>query len=159
MKQPEIVQKAAINIIGVTTRTRNQDEVSSRTARIPALWARFQQVQEYIPNKANPNCILALYSDYESDEQGLYSETVGFEVTSLAHVPEGMVAKTAPASTYAVFTSPWGSLPDIVLATWQEIWTWQAAQGKRSFSGDFELYDQRSANPQHAQIDIYVAIQ
>ncbi len=160
MEQSRQVSKPAIHIIGVETRTTNQDETSISTAKIPALWARFDQIRADVPNKVEPARFLALYSEYESDANGAYSETIGFEVASLEHIPEGMVAKTIPPSIYAVFTTPYGPIPGIIIAAWQGIWSLHPSQmgGNRSYTGDFELYDQRSYNPQNAQIDIYIAI-
>ncbi|MCY9190594.1 GyrI-like domain-containing protein, partial [Bacillus mojavensis] len=62
-----------------------------------------------------------------------------------------------PASAYAVFTSKIGPIEDVVLETWKEIWTWDKRH-LRTFSGDFEQYDQSALSPQRAQVKIFVAI-
>ena len=43
---------------------------------------------------------------------------------------------------------------------WKEIWQLQPSQlgGSRRFSADFEVYDERSLDPQNAEVDIYIAI-
>ncbi len=70
-----------------------------------------------------------------------------------------MVVKTIPAAKYLVFTSEKGSMPDIVIKAWQDIWAWFASSEiERAYTGDFESYDERCANPQEAQVDIYIAI-
>jgi predicted transcriptional regulator YdeE len=160
MQRPELVHKPAIKIIGIATRTTNDDEASSATAKIPGMWARFYQenISEKVPNKVDPDRVLAVYTDYESDEQGAYTYILGFEVASFEQVPEGMLAKELPASTYTVFTSRKGPVPQIILDTWQEIWQASRDGLARSFSGDFEVYDARSHDPQYAEIDIYIAV-
>jgi predicted transcriptional regulator YdeE len=163
MEKPYFVHKTEMMVIGIETRTSNRDETDPTIAKIPALWKRFfqERVGERISNKVNPECTLALYIDYASNELGTYSAIIGFEVTSFDHVPEGMVTKVIPASTYAVFTTTRGPIPVIIGEAWKEIWKLQPDQlgGTRSFSGDFELYDRRSLDPQNAEADIYIAIE
>jgi len=45
-------------------------------------------------------------------------------------------------------------------AAWQKIWSVPASEmgGKRAFLTDFEVYDQRAADPQHAQVDIHIGV-
>ncbi len=163
MRQREIVCKDEMKVIGIETRTTNRDEEDSRTAKIPKLWERFfhEKVGERVPNKVSPGNILEIYTDYESDEHGAYAAILGFEVMSFEHIPEGMITKTIPASKYVVLTTDRGSLSSIVKDAWREIWTLSIDQlgGKRRFSGDFEIFDERSQDPQNAEVDIYIAIE
>lgn len=156
------VQKPDMQVIGITTRTTNADEMKEHAAKIPALWGRFMQgqVSAAIPHKINAFPILAVYYDYESNEHGAYSQLIGHEVTSLAEIPEGMVGIALPASTYAVFTTERGPVTEIIGKAWQTLWSMSPEQlgGQRSYTGDFELYDERSLDPQNAQIDIYIAL-
>jgi len=71
-----------------------------------------------------------------------------------------MVVKTVPAGHYAVFTSPRGPAAKVVPQTWQQIWTYfQSPQnGQRAYQADFEVYDQRAADPNNVQVDIYVGV-
>ncbi|BCE14888.1 hypothetical protein RSC3_02244 [Bacillus paralicheniformis] len=41
--------------------------------------------------------------------------------------------------------------------TWQEIWTWDE-KNLRTYTGDFEVYDEQAENPENAQVVIYVAV-
>jgi len=163
MRRREILHKDAIKVIGIETRTTNRDEEDSRTAKIPKLWESFfhENVGERVPNKVSPGNMLEIYTDYESDEHVAYTVILGFEVTSFQHIPEGMIAKSIPASNYVVLTTNKGSLSSIVKDAWREIWTLSIDQlgGKRRFSGDFEIFDERSQDPQNAEVDIYIAIE
>jgi len=53
-----------------------------------------------------------------------------------------------------------GKMPDVVISAWQKIWAMKESDfgGKRKYISDFEIYDQRASNPNHAVIDIYIGI-
>lgn len=74
-----------------------------------------------IPNH-HTQTTLALYSNYESDETGVYTYTIGMPVSSLDTIPENMKSLTIPAQTYAVFTTRKGPVSEIVYEAWQDIW-------------------------------------
>ena len=61
-------------------------------------------MMHHIPNQQTKET-LAFYSNYESDETGTYTFTIGMPVSSLKEVPENMTTLTIPAATYAVFTT------------------------------------------------------
>jgi len=48
----------------------------------------------------------------------------------------------------------------VVPETWSRIWAVpkSAPGGNRAYQADFEVYDQRAADPQNAQVHIYVGI-
>lgn len=156
------IEKPEMKIIGITARTDNKSEMSG-AGKIGALWQRFMQegIQEKIPNKVNPDTILSVYTDYETDETGPYSVTIGCEVRSFDHLPPGMVKKIIPAQKFAVLTTPYGEIPGIILDGWKAIWSATPDQlgGERRRGGDFELYDARSRDLKHAQVDLYVGVQ
>jgi len=112
-----------------------------------------------ITNKVDSN-IVAVYVDYESDANGAYTFMIGARVSSAEDVPLGMVAKKVPAGRYAVFISEKGFVGKIVPQTWSHIWAIPKSSpgGNRAYQADFEVYDQRAADPQNAQVDIYVGI-
>jgi predicted transcriptional regulator YdeE len=71
-----------------------------------------------------------------------------------------MVAKEVPPGKYAVFTSARGPAAKVVPEAWQHINSLpKSAPGDdRTYRADFEVYGPQSADPQHAQVDIYVGI-
>jgi predicted transcriptional regulator YdeE len=159
LKQPnKMVELDAFTIIGIAERTTNALEMTEQ-AKIPALWGRFYQeaVMEHIPGK-KANVTYGCYSDYENGADGAYTITLGAKV-ALDSVPDGMNAVTLPQARYAVFTSRKGPITEIVPELWQAIWAWsETSELVRTFTGDFELYDERCANPEEAQVDIYIAV-
>jgi len=159
IKQPIMIERKSFQIVGTSAQTSNANEITPQ-AKIPQLWSDFYQ-QEVIGQIKNPvnEVIIGLYSDYETDVNGKYSITLGMEVAATDEVAQGMVVKTVPTAKYLVFTSEKGSMPDIVIKAWQDIWAWFAgSEVERAYTGDFERYDERCANPQEAQVDIYIAI-
>ena len=59
-------------------------------------------MMHHIPNQQAKETF-AFYSNYESDETGTYTFTIGMPVSSLEDVPETMTTLIIPAATYAVF--------------------------------------------------------
>jgi predicted transcriptional regulator YdeE len=157
---PKIVEEQGFTVIGVATRTTNAAEMSGKGV-IGGQWDRFMKegLLSKIPNKVDAN-ILAVYTDYESDAHGAYTFLIGAKVSSSGNIPGGMVAKRVQAGRYALFTSEKGFVGKVVPETWGRIWAVpkSAAGGDRAYRSDFEVYDQRAADPQNAQVDIYVGI-
>ena len=58
-----------------------------------------------------------------------------------------------------VLTSDKGPLPKVVPGAWQRIWKLEDEKKlQRIYKTDFEIYDQRSQDPQNAQADLYVGM-
>jgi len=147
-------------VIGIRTRTKNANEGDPATARIAGLWQRLfrEGLPGQIPNKTNGSPILAVYTDYESDQNGEYSLTLGCEVASLKQVPDGMVGVTIPAAKYARFAlaSP---EPKAIQEGWREVWSQFSGNtaGARAYSVDFEEFRSGSeGSPGDAAIHISV---
>ena len=157
---PKIVEQTEFTVIGISIRTNNAKEMSGNGVIAPQ-WDRFMKegLLNRIPNKSDSN-ILAVYTDYESDANGAYTFMIGAQVSSADDVPPGMVAKKVPAGRYALFTSEKGFVGKVVPQTWSQIWAVakSAPEGNRAYQADFEVYDRRAADPQNAQVDIYVGI-
>ncbi|MGB7554301.1 MAG: GyrI-like domain-containing protein [Candidatus Korobacteraceae bacterium] len=157
---PKIVQLDGFEVVGIAVRTNNAKEAEPDGA-IPKLWQRFMQehVLDRISHKTNPD-IYAVYTDYASDANGDYTLVLGAKVGTAGNsqVPSGMVKKEIPAGQYAVFTSERGPVAKVVLERWQRIWSYyeSPANGQRAYRADFEVYDQRAADPADAQVDIYI---
>jgi predicted transcriptional regulator YdeE len=157
---PKIINRPEFRIVGIEVRTDNASEMSG-AGRIAPLWQRFFQenVPARIPDKLD-NAILAVYTDYAGDHNGEYTLVIGARVSAITRPPTGMVVKTVPAGRFAVFTSEKGPAEKVVPATWLKVWS--AAKntlgGDRAYVADFEVYDERAANPADAQVDVYIGI-
>jgi predicted transcriptional regulator YdeE len=157
---PRIIDETGFVVIGIAARTSNAREMTS-AGIIGKQWGRFLQdsVLAEIPNKID-SLIVAVYTDYAGDQEGEYTFVIGTRVRLGGEVPAGMVAKTVPAGRYAVFTSPKGPVEKIVVETWRQIWSTPKAAmgGDRVFQADFEIYDERAADPRSAKVEVHVGI-
>jgi len=155
-----IVQEPEFIVVGISARTANAREMSGEGI-IGKQWDRFMKegLLGKIPPRVDSN-IVAVYTDYESDHGGTYTFILGAKVSSAASVPSGMVLKKVPAGKYAVFTSERGPVDKVVPEAWSRINSLpnSAPGGDRTYRADFELYGPRAADPQNAQVDIYVGI-
>jgi predicted transcriptional regulator YdeE len=157
---PRIVQQAGFTVMGIATRTNNAREATADGV-IGKQWARFMQdgILAKTPHKLD-HSIIALYTDYASDHNGDYTFILGAKVSSAADLPPGMVAKTIPAGRYAVFTSEKGPGSKVVPELWMKINSLPKSEpgGDRAYRADFEIYDERAADPTNLQADIYVGV-
>lgn len=128
---------------------------------IGKMWQRVatERLLEKIPDRIDSDT-LALYTDYESGANGAYTFVIGAKVKSVGKIPAGMVELKIPAAKYAVFSSARGPVEKVVPEAWGRIWVLSDAAlgGKPAYKTDFELYDERAADPQNAQVEIYVGI-
>jgi predicted transcriptional regulator YdeE len=160
--QPRIVDQRPFQVVGIAASTNNAKEAGP-DGIIGKQWQRFMSegLLNKIPDRVDQS-IVAVYTDYASDANGQYTFVLGAKVKPVPNpkIPEGMVVKTVPAGHYAVFTSPRGPAAKVVPQTWQQIWTYfQSPQnGQRAYQADFEVYDQRAADPNNVQVDIYVGV-
>jgi predicted transcriptional regulator YdeE len=159
--EPRIVEQQEFSVIGIQVRTSNAKEMTGGGA-IPKQWAKFfaEGVAARIPNKVDTT-IYAVYTGYASDRDGEYDFIIGMKVSSVSDVPPGMVAKTVPKGKYAIVASPKGPVTQVVPKAWQQVYDLDDNKqmgGARAYKADFELYDQRSQNPQNAQVDLYIGL-
>jgi predicted transcriptional regulator YdeE len=155
-----IQQHPGFFVVGVAARTRNAHEMSGN-GKIGDVWQTFLEpsLVARIPNKIGVDPI-AIYTEYESDHTGYYTYLLGVPVSSTESLPANLTVKHVPPGRYAVFTSGRGNIVQVVQEVWQRIWSMSPEElgGKRAFQTDFEVYDQRTADPENAQIDVYVGL-
>lgn len=156
---PIVETKERLVIMGIAASTTNEAECKG-DGEIPKLWQRFfqEQVSEKTPAKVD-QALYGLYTDYEADVNGRYTMLIGHAVDQHAEMPEGFVKKEVPAAKYLVFTSQEGPITEVVPKLWQQIWNYfEQSDEKRTYTGDFERYDERCMNPEKAVVEVYVAI-
>jgi predicted transcriptional regulator YdeE len=159
--EPKIVEEPEFSIIGIQVRTANAEEMTGQGA-IPKQWSKFHKegMADKIPNKAD-STIYAVYTNYASDYNGEYDFIIGMKVSSARNVPAGMVLKKVPSGKFAVITSAKGPVEHVVPQAWQRVYALDDGRQlgeARAYRADFELYDQRSQNPQNAQVDLYIGL-
>jgi predicted transcriptional regulator YdeE len=150
-----IVSEATFLVAGIAARTSNAREMSG-AGIIGKLWERFirENIAATIPERSD-SALVAVYTDYASDKDGEYTFLIGCRVKPAAEIPEEMVAKSIPAGRYAVFLSESGPVGEVVMKTWQRIWS---AEIDRAYRADYEVYDERARDPGNARVEVHVGI-
>lgn len=148
-----IIQK--FNVIGISVRTTNENGQSGKD--IPALWSQFmsEEIQSKIPNKVSED-LFCIYTDYEKDHTKPYTTILGCKVENLDVVPENMLGKTIESANYEELIAKGNLSEGIVFNKWLEIWN---SDLDRSFTADFEVYGEKTQNPENAEVAIYIALQ
>lgn len=158
-----IQERSEIKLVGISARTSNAREMNPETSKIGTTMQKFfgNDMQAQIFGRKKPGTVLAVYTSYESDEHGEYTYFLGEEVNDFEDIPQDFETLTIPAQTYVTFTSSSGKMPTVCINMWQNIWKMKASElgGVRSYIADFEVYDERSQNPEQAVLDIYIGIQ
>ena len=159
-----VTQIPELTLVGITTRTNNAQIFASdsSTNKIAATVQKYfyNGLAEKIKNRKNPGTTFCVYTNYQSDMNGDYTYFIGEEVTSFNNMDEEFETLTIPVQHYAKFTSQPGPMPTVCVDLWQNIWKLNASDlgGERAYIADFEMYDQRSQNPEQAVLDIYIGI-
>lgn len=120
-------------VTGLTARTQNSDEFNQKTAKLPNLWQQF-----YASNPTPNATIFGIYSNYESDANGLYNVTVG---TANDNQSAGLSAVKIPSGHYLIFQGK-GQMPQAVIEAWKHVWAYFSIESRyqRCFMTDFEEY-------------------
>ena len=159
--EPRVVEQPEFSVIGIQVRTSNAKEVTGGGA-IPKQWERFfkEGISDKIPHKVD-STVYAVYTNYASDYNGEYDFIIAMKVSRVSDIPPGMVAKKVPKGRYAIVTSAKGPVAQVVPQAWQRVYSLDDNKllgGARAYKADFELYDQRSQNPQDSQVDLYLGV-
>ncbi|MCK5310843.1 MAG: AraC family transcriptional regulator [Desulfobacteraceae bacterium] len=140
-----IEQISKMKIVGIKTITDNKEGM----ALIPQLWGQFfnENTIETIENKMPSTKMYAIYTEYESDENGKYTFLLGAQVKDISTDEVNHASVTIPAGKYAVFTA---ANKDKVINVWQFVWQRTL---DRNYKTDFEVYDVATE-----EVKIYVGL-
>ena len=155
------VTRAAFQLLGITGRTNNQNEMDPHKAIIGTMMQHYwsNNLANDFCHRLNPGVTYAVYTNYASDEHGEYTYFLGEVVGAFDNQKlDQFQTLTIAASNYQLFTPQPDVMPGVIIHTWQAIWAMSELKDQRSYQADFEVYDQRAANPASATADIYVGI-
>ena len=136
-------------IVGICINTNN----SNASKTIPLLWDEFfnNKIVSKIEHKKPDSLIYSVYSDYESDQNGNYTVTIGVEINrkDIKKYNPVIIKK----GKYILFEKN-GKLPDIVSDMWNDIWKYfkENKDLKRRYQSDFEVYENKN------NLKIYIGI-
>lgn len=147
MRLEEIKEKL---IYGISTRTKNIDEMNPQTAKISTIWQKFYQAVECEEK------IYGVYYNYESDTNGEFDVLAGCEIFS-----DKLAKVKIEKGKYLVFNKVYeennhDARIQAIIETWGEIWQYfsnENSQYKRAYKTDFEYYKNQN------EIEIYISIQ
>ena len=151
MEKKEVEQFRLIGIQhpGKTTNKGGQSNIDCGN-----LWQRFEKegIGQKIEGKLD-GAVYALYFEYEGDYMQPFSYFIGCKVDENAPVPDRLTAVTVPAGNYVKFLAK-GKMPDCITEGWKNIWN---SDIKRAYNYDFEVYDERCADWNNAELDIFIS--
>lgn len=150
MRVEEIEEKL---IYGISTRTKNSNEMNPATAKIGTLWQKFDNKVEV--NYKGGERVYGIYHNYESDAHGEFDVLAGYE-TSNDELDTVKIQK----GKYLVFNKIFEGIDDsariqAIIETWGKIWEYfsdEVSQYKRAYKTDFEYYKNQN------EIEIYISI-
>ncbi len=151
MRVEEIEEKM---IYGISTRTKNADEMSRQTAKIGNIWQKFDNAVD-VDYKGGER-VYGVYYNYESDANGEFDVLAGYEISN-----DTLESVKIEKGQYLVFNKRYEENNDniriqAVIETWGKIWEYfsnESSQYKRAYKTDFEYYKNQN------EIEIYISIQ
>jgi len=145
----------AFKLMGIKLKGKTTNENGQSEKDCGALWQKFEadNIAAAIPHKIS-DTVYAVYYDYESDENGLFSYFIGCQVDENAVAPEGLDEIIIPQQNYHVERAK-GQMTGCIADAWRKIWN---AKINRQYGYDFEVYDERSRDWNNAEIDIFLSI-
>lgn len=156
------LQLKSIKLVGIKARTSNKAEFNPETSKIASCFQKFfqQKLANNIPNRVNPGVTFSVFTEYENDYTGEYTCFLGEESGNIENISDSLDSLIIPEQKYIKFTTEAGSMPDIVINSWQKIWQMspESLGGTRSYRADFEIYDERSLDHKNTIVDIYIGI-
>ncbi len=163
--EPKIVTLPATLLAGYTIRSTNTE--GNNNKEIPAFWqaylsdGRMEALHDQPFVKSHAEYGACFPCDAAS---GTFEYMIGVEAKEGAAIPEGFCARTMPAATYAVFTTPptvRTQFTTAIQGTWRFIYSeWFGLSGYEFAPGccDFELYDERCMDDNACVCDIYIPV-
>jgi predicted transcriptional regulator YdeE len=150
----------SFTVVGLQVRTTNANEMSG-SGSIGQLWGKVMQGKalDEVPNRIGSD-VLAIYSNYESDQNGAYDFLLGVRVRSADKVPNGLVVKQVHAGSFDVFNAEGTDPGDITLNLWKQVWALEQSQTiVRAYRVDFEVHHSPATNdPKHAAVDLFISV-
>ena len=149
---PVLKHMDSFTVRGFRVRTQNSDEFNRETAKLPNLWQQF-----YSSHLVTKTPIFGVYSDYESDANGLYTVTAGIVNEGIANDENKNSSELSAIKTtsgdYLIFHSK-GAMPLTAIETWKRVWDYftEDSTYQRCFMTDFETYSNSD------EVAIYIGV-
>jgi AraC family transcriptional regulator len=134
---PRFAHKDAFTVVGIARQFIMSNNL------IPRLWDDFNQRGKEVKHAVYEAALGICYYEPKYEQDSPFTYMAGWKVTRVEDIPEGMTARTVPASDYAVFEHK-GAL-DTLQKTYDYIFReWlPASEYEMAKQDDFEWYDDR----------------
>ncbi len=148
-------QKEPIHIIGIQVRTSNNNNRAAQD--IGAMWNKIYQenIGGQVPQKVSSD-LYAVYSHYESNFKEEYTYTLGYRVSNLDEIPEGLHGNSIEPGNYKTFLAK-GTMPMPIITAWEEIWELENKLN-RSYQTDYEVYSEKANQGDQSEVPIFIGI-
>ncbi len=142
-------------LIGIALPGKTTNQNGQSNIDCGKLWQTFEAGSYFnkIPGKTG-NSIYAVYHDYDGDHTQPFSYFIGCPVEADTEVPEGLSELNIPAGEFEKKVAK-GPMPACLGQAWQKIWK---SEIPRAYTADFEVYDDRSADWNDAEVDIFISV-
>lgn len=129
------------SVAGLAARTDNELEMTEN-GQIRKLWRNFFEGSFQTGADAADDGVYAVYTEYESDENGDYTFVLGRRIPEQAEVRADLTTFKIREGRYAVFTADEGPAAAVVPALWKRIWSMSKEElgGQRAFQTDYEVH-------------------
>ena len=155
MKIMETLVIPSIRLIGLKLKHKTWNEGGQSAIDCGLLWQQFEleNIKDKIPGKLGEDRY-SVYFEYEGDHTRPYSYFIGYKVEAQIENPAGLDEVFIPEGIYIRYVAK-GIMPDCVARVWREIWN---SDLNRAYTFDYEKYDERSADWNNAEADVFIAI-
>jgi predicted transcriptional regulator YdeE len=145
----------SFRLIGLSLIKKTSNEKGQSNIDCGNLWQEFisRNLKEKIPGRLGEE-IYAVYHQYEGDHTKPFSYFIGCRVRPGTTAPAGLNSITICDGIYQIFTAK-GKMPECIAQAWNTIWN---ADIHRAYHTDFEIYGDKSADWNKAEIEIFVSI-
>lgn len=162
MLQPQVIEKPAITVVGLEAAfISGLSEQSTAAEVIPPLWDKFGSRSTQVPNRLGHDMFGVIYGrpQAERNRPDELQYIAGVQVNGPGDLPDGMVAHTVPAGTFAAFIHR-GPIQNLrstiheIYRVWLPQSAWQHAQ-----IADIELYDRRfDCNSAASEMEYWISV-
>lgn len=162
MIEATIVEKPAMAFIGLEASFNHGLSKDSTAAQvIGPLWSQFGCRAEEVPSRVGHDMYGVIYGRPEAERKhpDELQYIAGVLVSAADKIPPGMVARTIPAATYAVFVhrGPIHAIAETVRQIYRE---WLPQSGyQHAQIADIELYDRRfDCESSNSELEYWISI-
>jgi AraC family transcriptional regulator len=162
MLQSQIVDKPTLTVVGIEAPFISVLSPDATNAQvIGPLWDKFLHRSKQIPNRVGHAMFGVIYGRPESErshpDELQYLASVS--VSAVSKIPDEMVSRTVPPSTFAVFThrGPIWKIGETVGEIYR-VWLPQSGYAHAGIA-DVELYDERfRMNSDDSEMEIWISV-